>query len=1129
MANLNLDYACVGLNPSQYIVIAYVTDVKPWEYKEYIFSVDNPNDITFPEQNASKFTFYLKYNKSVNVTCTVNLFDYDSNKQKHIYNTISKTITVTSIDDGSLFRTKPSVKLNNAETSYLPSYASFSVDIPDCGVPPFEYSWNVFSEHPFTYFAEENRLFLIAMSNGKYRVTCSVTDAGGISVSEILNRYILLRKVYKTALANQSVFDITDCYDPNSIYFDVYLNGMHMVESLDYTIDPVNKLLIFNFNCRENDSIAICNFYKNIDEDIINVYTKKVNASLDQSIFDMSDIYADNRSNIIVFRNGIKQTENLDYTLDVINKTIIFSYPCNDNDVIFVVNFAKVNAIRNDFDLKIKDFTATPGQSLYDITDLYTPDVFDVFVYRNGLLQRYNLDYVIDNKRIKFLYPCNQDDRISLIIFYQISITASANVGSSFVREKYILFNRTYKIAEANQKIFDIADCYDPNSIYFDVYHNGLHLIENLDYTIDYTNKQLIFNFNCDQGDMITICNYYKNISEDVVNIYTKKVIASQHQTVFNISDISINGLSNIMIFRNGVKQTENFDYILNTNTKAITFNYSCEANEIIYVVNFAKADVTKNNFDFKTRDIVTNADEYMFDITDLYTADAFDILVYRNGLLQRYNLDYVIDNKHIKFLYPCNQEDRISIVILYQVDKIIIYGDDTYEICKKYLLFRREYKIAEDNQKIFDISDCYDPNSIFFEVYLNGMYMIESLDYVIDPISQLLIFNFVCNKNDIVTIYNFYKRYNDITVLNVNTKTFVASQNQRIYDISTIYAEEISNLIVFRNGLLQVEELDYDFVFATKSIVFKYDCNQNDIITVNNFVKANIDYNWIDIKKITAVADLGQTSFDISNIYNNDIFDIRVFRNGLLEIQEAAYNIEDKQIKFIYPCDRNDVITIIVLYQSCAMLGYTLEVNGVPIEEDSAAIYRRKYNVFKGKISVPYDVPDADKDALLAEINLLNSYDMRHILLFKRDKASDSNFFNAIKNLDAIYSNAQYRLCAVAFDSDNYLYFYVKCTSDYAAKTAANRLIETVSWVIYKHGYRAKDDKIAFTYEYEPALYSEQVVSDMTAYLEHVMQTKYNRMDLLEVHDALKGEVAIFLESLRNTDPIIMPGLQKI
>lgn len=881
MANLNLDYACVGLNPSQYIVIAYVTDIEPWEYREYIFSVDNPDVVFHPEQNASKFTFYLKYNQTVNVTCTVNLYDYNYSKQKHIYNTLSKTITVTSIDDGTLFRTRPRIKLNNAETSYIPSYASFSVDIPDCGIPPFEYSWNVFSEHPYTFFAEDNRLFLIAMSNGEYRVTCSVTDAGGASVSEILNRYILQHKVYKTALANQNIFDIADCYDPNSIYFDVYHNGLHMVESLDYTIDPVNKLLIFNFNCRENDSIAICNFYKNIDEDIINVYTKKVNASLDQSIFDMSDIYADDRSNIIVFRNGIKQTENLDYTLDVINKTIIFSYPCNDNDVIFVVNFAKVNANRNDFDLKIKDFTAIAGQSLYDITDLYTPDVFDICVYRNGLLQRYNLDYSIDNKRIKFFYPCNQDD--------------------------------------------------------------------------------------------------------------------------------------------------------------------------------------------------------------------------------------------------------RISIVVLYQVDKIILYEGDTYEICNKYLLYHRAYKIAEDNQKIFDISDCYDPNSIFFEVYLNGMYMIESLDYVIDPISKLLIFNFVCNKNDIVTIYNFYKRYNDITVLNVNTKTFVASQNQRIYDISTIYVEEKSNLIVFRNGLLQVEGLDYDFVFDTKSIVFKYNCNKNDIITVNNFINANTDYNWINIKKITSVADLGQISFDISDIYNNDIFDIRVFRNGLLEIQEAAYDIEDKQIKFIYPCDRNDVITIIVLYQSCTMLGYTLEVNGVPIEEDLAAIYRRKYNVFKGKISVPYDVPDADKDALLAEINLLNSYDMRHILLFKRDKASDSNFFNAIKNIDAIYSNAKYKLCAVAFDNENYLYFYVKCASDYAAKTAANRLIETVSWVIYRHGYKAKDDKIAFTYEYEPALYSEQVVSDMTAYLEHVMQTKYSRMDLLDVHDALRGEVAIFLESLRNTDPIIMPGLQKI
>jgi len=633
MANLNLDYACVGLNPSQYIVIAYVTDIEPWEYREYIFSVDNPDVVFNAEQNTSKFIFYLKYNQTVNVTCTVNLYDYNYNMQKHIYSTISKTITIESIDDGTLFRTRPRIKLNRAETSYIPSYASFSVDIPDCGIPPFEYSWNVFSEHPYMFFAEDDRLFLIAMGNGTYRIACSVTDAGGITVSESLEEYVLLHRVYKIAEANQSIFDISDCCEASSIYFDIYHNGLHMIESLDYTIDVINKRLIFNFPCR----------------------------------------------------------------------------------------------------------------------------------------------------------------------------------------------------------------------------------------------------------------------------------------------------------------------------------------------------------------------------------------------------------------------------------------------------------------------------------------------------------------KNDVITIYNFYRKYDDITTVNVNTKTLIATQNQTVYDIADIYVEGMSNIIVFRNGLQQVEGLDYIFVFDTKSIVFNYGCNENDIITINNYVNINPNYAWLDMKRITSVADLGQYIFDISDDYNNNVFDIMVFRNGLLEIYDAAYTVENEQIRFVYPCDENDVITILILYQNSVASEYVLEVDGVPIEEDSSAIYKRKSNVFKGKLSVPYDVPDADKDALLAEINLLNSYDMRHILLFKRDKASDSNFFNAIKNLDAIYSNAQYRLCAVAFDSDNYLYFYVKCTSDYAAKTAANRLIETVSWVIYKHGYRAKDDKIAFTYEYEPALYSEQVVSDMTAYLEHVMQTKYNRMDLLEVHDALKGEVTIFLESLRNTDPIIMPGLQKI
>ncbi len=631
MASLSLDYACIGFNPSQYVVIAYVADIAPWEYREYHFSVDNPDVVFNCSENDSKFIFYLKYNEVVNVTCTVNLFTYDINGVKNIYYTLSKTVTIESFDNGSSFN--PILKLNREETTFIPSYASFSIDITNGGIPPFEYFWDVISDKSYTYHAEQDRLFLIAMENGRYIITCTVLDAGGMSTLDNQNMYV---KVHQ------------------------------------------------------------------------------------------------------------------------------------------------------------KHIVATQGQNVFNISDIYAND----------------------------------------------------------------------------------------NIIHLDVYHNGLYMLEGLDYLIDSTNKTIVFNFGCRQNDIITVCEFYKN-----------------------------------------------------------------------------------NNYD----------------------------------------------------------------------------------------------------------------------------------------------------------------------ILAVNSKYFVSTGNQTVFNISDIYNSNVFNITVFRNGLLQVEDLDYVFNFDTHSIIFKYPCPNNNVLVVSNFVRMNPNYGYLGSNNKTIVSELGQYQFDISDIYRQDIFHVMVYRNGLLQVYDLDYIIDNEQIRFLYPCNLNDIISIVTFYQPSRMLEYVLDINSQPMKEDVSNIYKREYNIFKGKLTVPYNINDDDKDAILAEINLLSSYDMRHILLFIRDKASNSNFFDAIDNIDSIYSNIKYRLCATAFDSNNYLYFYVKCASDYSAKTAAARLFEAVSWVMHKHGYGPVDNKIVYTYEYEPVLYSEQVVNDLTAYLEHAMQTRYNRMDLLDVHEALKREVGIFLESIKNTDPVIMDGLQKI
>jgi len=639
MASLSLDYACIGFNPSQYVVIAYVSDIAPWEYREYHFSVDNPDVVLDVVEKDSKFTFYLKYDTTVTVTCSVDLFTYDLSCNKNIYYTLTDSVTIESIDDGSLF--KPVIELNNIDKDTIPCFASLSVKVPNRGVPPFEYTWTIASYYPYTYYAEDDRLFLVAMARGQYNVSCKVTDACGVTV--------------------------------------------------------------------------IC-------------------------------------------------------------------------------------------------------------------------------------DKIVDTEE-------------------------------------------------------------------------------------------------------------------------------------------AVEGL--------------------------------------------------------------TVSDKYMYSF--------------------------------------------------------------------------RKYLVATSGQKIFDITDIYISDSIMLEVYHNGLYMLKDLDYTIDTVNKRLIFNFTCNQNDIISMYELVSKNSFVSLLKINSKYFISTSNQTVFDITDIYDDNMIDVFIYTNGLYQSEGLDYTIDLNTKTVTFNYPLPADNIIKIICLIGQQPEYGYISMYRKTMYALQDQTIFSIYDVYKTNTFDTVVYRNGLLQVYDLDYIINNDNIQFLYPCNSNDVISVITLNE--------LSTRIVPLKEKKELVttYRRRFNVFKGKLSIPYNIADEDKDAILAEINLLNSYNMKHILLFNRDKASNGNFFNAIDNLDTIYSNAKYKMCATVIDQNNYLYFYLKSASDYSAKTAADRLFETIYWVMHKHGYGPTDNKIVYTYEYEPVLYSEQVVNDLTTYLEHAMQTKYNRMDLLDVHEALRSEVNIFIESLRNTDAILMEDLQTI
>ena len=64
-------------------------------------------------------------------------------------------------------------------------------------------------------------------------------------------------------------------------------------------------------------------------------------------------------------------------------------------------------------------------------------------------------------------------------------------------------------------------------------------------------------------------------------------------------------------------------------------------------------------------------------------------------------------------------------------------------------------------------------------------------------------------------------------------SKAFTASQGQTEYDISDIYDDGYLAHSVYRNGVYQLDGMDYTFNILDKKVTFNYPCNANDIIVV--------------------------------------------------------------------------------------------------------------------------------------------------------------------------------------------------------------------------------------------------------------------------------------------------------
>jgi len=239
--------------------------------------------------------------------------------------------------------------------------------------------------------------------------------------------------------------------------------------------------------------------------------------------------------------------------------------------------------------------------------------------------------------------------------------------------------NSKVYVATPSQTEFSIAELYNINTVSVAVFRNGIFQLVSVDYTLDDTSgaEKIILSESCVGGETIVIqvnttnatvdmsahnhtfneltdVSYYPNNHDtivwnsttsmwepkpvsDFINSSSKSFTSIVGQVDFDVSDIYPTDYFNFAVFRNGLLQLQDLDYVLDTSvpgSEKVTLTDACVINEII-IVQFNTTNTKNDALDSyapKNTPIVLKTESYTLALTDNYSLNkclsASDIII---------------------------------------------------------------------------------------------------------------------------------------------------------------------------------------------------------------------------------------------------------------------------------------------------------------------------------------------------------------------------------------------------------------------------------------------------------------------------------------------------------------------
>lgn len=136
----------------------------------------------------------------------------------------------------------------------------------------------------------------------------------------------------------------------------------------------------------------------------------KQTATAGQTVFDLSGVYQVGANSLWVFRNGVRQTLGVTYN-ETDADTVTFTSGLNAGDeVLFIqISTGPNGLVRN-------DFTATAGQTVFDLSFFYNVGQDELIVYSGGALMRLTDDYTeTDGDTITFVSGRSLGEKVTIM------------------------------------------------------------------------------------------------------------------------------------------------------------------------------------------------------------------------------------------------------------------------------------------------------------------------------------------------------------------------------------------------------------------------------------------------------------------------------------------------------------------------------------------------------------------------------------------------------------------------------------------------------------------------------------------------------------------------------------------